>query len=671
MKKNFFKNFWLAAVFLIFIFVAIPLPAGALFGEAKILFNALNLFFTVVNSVIGWIGGLLFSLASMFVNIAFDINLHIVSSANPVVSIGWGIVRDIANLGFVLVIIIIAFATILRIQKYGAKDLLSKLIVAAVLVNFSLLIGKVFIDFANVFTQFFLNAASISPKNLAVTLAGAFDIQKLLMASTNPTTPSPPPDFENVGEAFFIGIASILFTFLFTVVGAIVLFILAILFFIRFFELSFLLVISPITWLFWIVPQWSEQTKKWWNSFIKWVFFAPAASFFVYLAVRSAQVLKDHPITIIQSDMYLGLAGPLETIFTQGAQMFLILAILVGGLIAAQSMGIGFADTTVKWAGTQGKAMGSKTKAWAGRKAASGRDRLLTARTDEEGKTALERAGGKKIFGKELRTIPVVGRAFTGISGVSSRAKEKLAKGTEEEYKKAKSRTSEDLVATADRQMPTARPQELSGLGLAIAEKKGAWDKLKKSTQDRILKALKQTNSGDEFLKHQPQYAQAFNKDIGQVMKRVPDVSDLNKESLGKPEIANNLSLNHISQLDFAPKEKKDAVAAAWITTLGDNDLNKGFMEIEDIKKYQKTIDTLKQDIADQNSLAQAAPAGAAKQAAQAKLANLIKQKQTTDKSLKSKLDAIKSEPDKNRAWSNYESASQRPHWRNTISYTP
>jgi len=94
-------------------------------------------------------------------------------------------------------------------------------------------------------------------------------------------------------------------------------------------------------------------------------------------------------------------------------------------------------------------------------------------------------------------------------------------------------------------------------------------------------------------------------------------------------------------------------------------------MEIEDIKKYQKTIDTLKQDIADQNSLAQAAPAGAAKQAAQAKLANLIKQRQTTDKSLKSKLDAIKSEPDKNRAWSNYESASQRPHWRNTISYTP
>jgi len=77
--------------------------------------------------------GLLLSLAGLIGGFAIHLQELIVS--NGFVQQGWGIVRDVANLGFVLVIIVIALATILRRQEYGFKKLLPKLIAAAILVN--------------------------------------------------------------------------------------------------------------------------------------------------------------------------------------------------------------------------------------------------------------------------------------------------------------------------------------------------------------------------------------------------------------------------------------------------------------------------------------------------------------------------------------------------------
>lgn len=58
-----------------------------------------------------------------------------------IVKEGWNIVLNFANLGFVLAIIVIAFATIFRVESYALKQTLWKLIVAAILVNFSLFIA--------------------------------------------------------------------------------------------------------------------------------------------------------------------------------------------------------------------------------------------------------------------------------------------------------------------------------------------------------------------------------------------------------------------------------------------------------------------------------------------------------------------------------------------------
>ena len=62
--------------------------------------------------ILGFLGGMCVFLGGTLTNWALDLNSTVLQ--NPTVSTGWIITRDLANLGFVLAIILIAFATILR-----------------------------------------------------------------------------------------------------------------------------------------------------------------------------------------------------------------------------------------------------------------------------------------------------------------------------------------------------------------------------------------------------------------------------------------------------------------------------------------------------------------------------------------------------------------------------
>ena len=63
-----------------------------------------------------------------------------------IVKTSWTVFRDFANMFFILILIIIAFATIFDMQNYNWKGLMAKFIIAALLINFSLAIGGFLID---------------------------------------------------------------------------------------------------------------------------------------------------------------------------------------------------------------------------------------------------------------------------------------------------------------------------------------------------------------------------------------------------------------------------------------------------------------------------------------------------------------------------------------------
>ena len=317
-----------------------------------------------ISYLIGLIGGLFFTLAGWLVDWALRTNAIVAQT--PVVTVGWGITRDLANLGFVIVILIIAFATALRIEKYGMKQTLSKLIIIALLINFSLTIAGVFLDFAGVITNFFISKASLSPMAFAGALAAAFNPQKLLEAQDAETKIG---GISGFGTGMIAAILNVFFAAFFTIVATIAMFALGIMLFIRFITLTILLVLMPLAWLCYALPATSKYWGEWWQKFVRWVIFAPVTSFFIYLAVLvtatksestsplSATALGNDPATISAGGVNLsdvlvgGIAGTI-------GQMIAVIGLLIGGLIAANSLGIAGAKAATGAAQGASKALG-------------------------------------------------------------------------------------------------------------------------------------------------------------------------------------------------------------------------------------------------------------------------------------------------------------------------
>jgi len=100
------------------------------------------------------------ALGQIILNWASNPNLTGGVVRNSFVMDAWGIVRDFTNLFFILIVVAIGIATALRIKSYEVKKTLPRLILVAILINFSPVICGVVIDASNIFMNFFLTAGS-------------------------------------------------------------------------------------------------------------------------------------------------------------------------------------------------------------------------------------------------------------------------------------------------------------------------------------------------------------------------------------------------------------------------------------------------------------------------------------------------------------------------------
>lgn len=98
------------------------------------------------------------TLAGWFLNQFFYYNTVLNPGSMPVVHTGWQIVRDISNAFFILVLLWIAFTIIFNIETLGGKKLLVRLIVIALLINFSLTMVSAVFGVANYLARPFQTA---------------------------------------------------------------------------------------------------------------------------------------------------------------------------------------------------------------------------------------------------------------------------------------------------------------------------------------------------------------------------------------------------------------------------------------------------------------------------------------------------------------------------------
>lgn len=99
----------------------------------------------------------LLPIVGTLLNTVFKFNVEFNPADWPVVRVGWTLARDIANSLFILIILWIAFTIIFDFEQYGGRKLFIRVLIVALIINFSLLavtgvfgisnaIAKVFVD---------------------------------------------------------------------------------------------------------------------------------------------------------------------------------------------------------------------------------------------------------------------------------------------------------------------------------------------------------------------------------------------------------------------------------------------------------------------------------------------------------------------------------------------
>ncbi|MEI8360984.1 MAG: hypothetical protein WCG01_02555 [bacterium] len=262
----------------------------------------------------------------------------------PPVLTGWPIVRDICNMFFILVLLVIAFSTILQINNNWKKEL-PKLLMAAVLINFSKTIAGLCIDVSQIFMLTFVNAIA---QNGAGNFAIIFGVDKTAML---PSTNDALTGLKTMAGAIAGFIAS-------CITAVVTVFLLAALVS-RIVKLWIYLILSPAPYLLNTFSQGKKYASTWWADFSKELICPPLLMFFVWLALTIGSMSD----TQFGS---MGLQGNLATDTTMTAVVNGGIALFTDGPFQRYLIVIGFLmaglQISSQCGGSVGSAMGKATK---------------------------------------------------------------------------------------------------------------------------------------------------------------------------------------------------------------------------------------------------------------------------------------------------------------------
>lgn len=506
--------------------------------------NMVGYITTLIGYVISFIAGIAVTILAWAIGVVLKISLDAVNTS--AVQGGFNVTLAIANLGFVIGIIIFAIATILRAQTFGLKNFLYKIVMMAVLVNFGLIIAGTMINMSNSLTQYFLDAVTggkgaESVNKFASTMATRFEPQSLFLpfkeldiqdpaVAKNLSAPDDVSKFlQPIAGLFFLIIALVLIIITLTVFVAMLI--------IRYVWLVILLITLPLAWMSWSFPYLSKHFGSWWNKFIQQILFPPVAIFFLWvaLAVSSATFSANSPTA---SSIPLGdVAGRLiAPIAIQLLNIVVLSGLMIGGLMAAQSLGGAFADTGMKWAnGIKGFALGKAGRL--GGRAVSAIPRK--AGVQDWAKTKMETGG---YFGRLAgRGVKMLGR----VGGENQ-----VAYWEKQHGGKSKDQLFEELRAS-----PTGvSPQERAAI-LKIATAKGWAKDLTGTDRDKLVTedAFKAIGGGPIWDDMNKSAAFAFDKDLMEKLNKSLDGTKESAKALADTmkALGDKVKRNDVSKMDF------------------------------------------------------------------------------------------------------------------------
>ncbi len=336
---------------------------------------AVNLLMWVVSFFL-YLSGYIFDLSMQF-----TLNISDLMTRVPVVDIGWKIFRDLSNIFFIFILLWISISTILGLNSGETKELVTHLVIVALLINFSLFITKTVIDGSNIIAMHFYNLIVVPSEGSTASFSGAFmqglKIQTIYDGSAigeaggekrgivmsalkrawdvgsatvvGAATAGPVAGVVAGGAALFGGNAinwgKIILIGIFgsalMLIAAYVFLVGAVLMLFRAIALMFVMMLSPLAFLAYALPGGEKYAESWKEALIKQVIFAPAFMALSFVVVKT-----------IQSDAFKGVVSvsvgnpSLASAFTTGSgggiamvvNFLLVIGLMLGCILIAKKL---------------------------------------------------------------------------------------------------------------------------------------------------------------------------------------------------------------------------------------------------------------------------------------------------------------------------------------------
>lgn len=263
------------------------------------------------------------------------------------INIAWKVIKDLMNIAFIFLLVYEGIKLIIGASNREAvKKMMVGIVLAALLINFSLFFTKVLIDASNIITLGIYNTI-INEDPLPVPIPGnpveLRGISIPFMAKIGLTSFWSNVSFDQMrlstnGNANLI-FMPILGIILFSVVSF-VFFAIALMFLLRYLILIILLVLSPIAYMGMALPFMENYAKQWWQALSNQLLFAPIYMLMTWLVL----ILMDSPGFIVNGEWGSllgtgGLApagggvGTISLVFN----FILIIGLVVASLVIAKS----------------------------------------------------------------------------------------------------------------------------------------------------------------------------------------------------------------------------------------------------------------------------------------------------------------------------------------------
>lgn len=288
------------------------------------------------------------------------------NTESPVsLNVVWAVFRDLANIAILGAFTFIAISIILGKVTFNNKRLVANVLVAALLINFSLVFSRVIVQTAGITSCQFYKV--IVDQDTCENKSGSsFDtvVSTLSVNNTVTTisTPSPIVTKDGLAGSFLriVGIGGFketsnsltklandkdggvsvvllhgVFTSLFLLVAVIVFLVMAIILTLRAGALLFLMCISPFAFAAYAIPQWSSKFGQWWEALIRQAFFAPFLLILLWMTSAFGKALTNGKGVIGQA-----LAEPAKATSVQSIFLYLF---VMGMLVMSVYLALRFA----------------------------------------------------------------------------------------------------------------------------------------------------------------------------------------------------------------------------------------------------------------------------------------------------------------------------------------